>query len=141
MKNIVSTMIVFGLIFLIIVVGAYVFDKVNGFGLIDKVDTSINNGIQTILDDNKTSENITQQTDNNTENLSLLNSNDNVSDNVSDNNTSLNNEVEDEVATSDNSSAVIDNADETDEINDNTTNSEVNSIESNAVDNETDVTM
>lgn len=137
MKNIVSTMIVFGLIFLIIVVGAYVFDKVNGFGLIDKVDTSINNGIQTILDDNKTSENITQQTDNNTENLSLLNSNDNVSDN----NTLLNNEVEDEVAPSDNSSAVLDNAGETDEINDNTTNSEVNSIESNDTDNETDVTM
>lgn len=137
MKNIVSTMIVFGLIFLIIVVGAYVFDKVNGFGLIDKVDTSINNGIQTILDDNKTSDNITQQTDNNTENLSFLNSNDNVSDN----NTSLNNEVEDEVAPSDNSSAVIDNADETDEINDNTTNSEVNNIENNVADNETDVTM
>lgn len=137
MKNIVSTMIVFGLIFLIIVVGAYVFDKVNGFGLIDKVDTSINNGIQTILDDNKTSDNITQQTDNNIENLSVLNSNDNVSDN----NTSLNNEVEDEVALSDNSSAVIDNADETDEINDNTTNSEVNNIENNVADNETDVTM
>ena len=137
MKNIVSTMIVFGLIFLIIVVGAYVFDKVNGFGLIDKVDTSINNGIQTILDDNKTSDNITQQTDNNTENLSVLNSNDNVSDN----NTSLTNEVEDEVAPSDNSSAVIDNADETDEINDNTTNSEVNNIENNVADNETDVTM
>lgn len=137
MKNIVSTMIVFGLIFLIIVVGAYVFDKVNGFGLIDKVDTSINNGIQTILDDNKTSDNITQQTDNNIENLSVLNSNDNVSDN----NTSLNNEVEDEVAPSDNSSAVIDNADETDEINDNTTNSEVNNIENNVADNETDVTM
>ena len=137
MKNIVSTMIVFGLIFLIIVVGAYVFDKVNGFGLIDKVDTSINNGIQTILNDNKTSDNITQQTDNNTENLSVLNSNDNVSDN----NTSLNNEVEDEVAPSDNSSAVIDNADETDEINDNTTNSEVNNIENNVADNETDVTM
>lgn len=137
MKNIVSTMIVFGLIFLIIVVGAYVFDKVNGFGLIDKVDTSINNGIQTILDDNKTSDNITQQTDNNTENLSVLNSNDNVSDN----NTSLNNEVEDEVAPSDNSSAVIDNADETDEINDNITNSEVNNIENNVADNETDVTM
>lgn len=137
MKNIVSTMIVFGLFFLIIVVGAYVFDKVNGFGLIDKVDTSINNGIQTILDDNKTSDNITQHTDNNTENLSVLNSNDNVSDN----NTSLNNEVEDEVALSDNSSAVIDNADETDEINDNTTNSEVNNIENNVADNETDVTM
>lgn len=137
MKNIVSTMIVFGLFFLIIVVGAYVFDKVNGFGLIDKVDTSINNGIQTILDDNKTSDNITQQTNNNTENLSVLNSNDNVSDN----NTSLNNEVEDEVALSDNSSAVIDNADETDEINDNTTNSEVNNIENNVADNETDVTM
>lgn len=137
MKNIVSTMIVFGLFFLIIVVGAYVFDKVNGFGLIDKVDTSINNGIQTILDDNKTSDNITQQTDNNTENLSVLNSNDNVSDN----NTLLNNEVEDEVAPSDNSSAVIDNADETDEINDNTTNSEVNNIENNVADNETDVTM
>lgn len=137
MKNIVSTMIVFGLIFLIIVVGAYVFDKVNGFGLIDKVDTSINNGIQTILDDNKTSDNITQQTDNNIENLSVLNSNDNVSDN----NTSLNNEVEDEVTLSDNSSAVIDNADETDEINDNTTNSEVNNIENNVADNETDVTM
>lgn len=137
MKNIVSTMIVFGLIFLIIVVGAYVFDKVNGFGLIDKVDTSINNGIQTILDDNKTSDNITQQTDNNTENLSVLNSNDNVSDN----NTSLNNEVEDEVALSDNSSAVIDNADETDEINDNTTNSKVNNIENNVADNETDVIM
>lgn len=137
MKNIVSTMIVFGLFFLIIVVGAYVFDKLNGFGLIDKVDTSINNGIQTILDDNKTSDNITQQTDNNTENLSVLNSNDNVSDN----NTSLNNEVEDEVALSDNSSAVIDNADETDEIKDNTTNSEVNNIENNVADNETDVTM
>lgn len=137
MKNIVSTMIVFGLFFLIIVVGAYVFDKVNGFGLIDKVDTSINNGIQTILDDNKISDNITQQTDNNIENLSVLNSNDNVSDN----NTSLNNEVEDEVAPSDNSSAVIDNADETDEINDNTTNSEVNNIENNVADNETDVTM
>ena len=137
MKNIVSTMIVFGLFFLIIVVGAYVFDKVNGFGLIDKVDTSINNGIQTILDDNKTSDNITQQTDNNTENLSVLNSNDNVSDN----NTSLNNEVEYEIALSDNSSAVIDNADETDEINDNTTNSEVNNIENNVADNETDVTM
>ncbi len=137
MKNIVSTMIVFGLFFLIIVVGAYVFDKVNGFGLIDKVDTSINNGIQTILDDNKTSDNIIQQTDNNIENLSVLNSNDNVSDN----NTSLNNEVEDEVAPSDNSSAVIDNADETDEINDNTTNSEVNNIENNVADNETDVTM
>lgn len=137
MKNIVSTMIVFGLIFLIIVVGAYVFDKVNGFGLIDKVDTSINNGIQTILDDNKTTDNITQKIDNNTENLSVLNSNDNVSDN----NTSLNNEVEDEVAPSDNSSAVIDNADETDEINDNTTNSEVNNIENNVADNETDVTM
>ena len=137
MKNIVSTMIVFGLIFLIIVVGAYVFDKVNGFGLIDKVDTSINNGIQTILDDNKTSDNITQQTDNNTENLSVLNSNDNVSDN----NKSLNNEVEDEIALSNNSSAVIDNADETDEINDNTTNSEVNNIENNVADNETDVTM
>ena len=137
MKNIVSTMIVFGLFFLIIVVGAYVFDKVNGFGLIDKVDTSINNGIQTILDDNKTSDNITQQTDNNIENLSVLNSNDNVSDN----NTSLNNEVEDEVALSDNSSAVIDNADETDEINDNTTNSKVNNIENNVADNETDVTM
>lgn len=137
MKNIVSTMIVFGLFFLIIVVGAYVFDKVNGFGLIDKVDTSINNGIQTILDDNKTSDNITQQTDNNTENLSVLNSNDNVSDN----NTSLNNEVEDEVALSDNSSAVIDNADETDEINDNTTNSKVNNIENNVADNETDVIM
>lgn len=137
MKNIVSTMIVFGLFFLIIVVGAYVFDKVNGFGLIDKVDTSINNGIQTILDDNKTSDNIIQQTDNNIENLSVLNSNDNVSDN----NTSLNNEVEDEVAPSDNSSAVIDNADETDEINDNTTNSEVDNIENNVADNETDVTM
>lgn len=137
MKNIVSTMIVFGLFFLIIVVGAYVFDKVNGFGLIDKVDTSINNGIQTILDDNKTSDNITQQTDNNTENLSVLNSNDNVSDN----NTSLNNEVEDEIALSDNSSAVIDNADEADEIKDNTNNSEVNNIENNVADNETDVTM
>ena len=45
------------------------------------------------------------------------------------------------VALSDNSSAVIDNADETDEINDNTTNSKVNNIENNVADNETDVIM
>lgn len=137
MKNIVSTIIVFGLIFLIIVVGAYVFDKVNGFGLINKVDTSINNSIQTILDDNGTNDNNTLQTDNNTENLSVLNS----LDNVSDNNTLSNNEVEDEVAPNDNSSAIIDNTDETKEINDNATGSEVNSIESNVIDNDTDVTM
>ena len=41
MKNILSTIIVFGVIFLLIIIGAYVFDKFNGFGLIDSVDSSI----------------------------------------------------------------------------------------------------
>ncbi len=51
MKNIVSTMVVFGLFFLLIVVGADIFEKFDGFGLIDKVDNSISNGIEHLLDD------------------------------------------------------------------------------------------
>ena len=50
MKNIVSTIIVFGSIFILIVAGAFVFDKFNGFGLIDNVDSSLNNGIKKVLE-------------------------------------------------------------------------------------------
>ena len=35
MKNIVSTIIVFGTVFILIIAGAFIFDKFNGFGLID----------------------------------------------------------------------------------------------------------
>ena len=50
MKNIVSTIIVFGSIFILIVAGAFIFDKFNGFGLIDDVDSSLNSGIKKVLE-------------------------------------------------------------------------------------------
>lgn len=50
MKNIVSTIIVFGSIFILIVAGAFIFDKFNGFGLIDNVDSSLNSGIKKVLE-------------------------------------------------------------------------------------------
>lgn len=65
MKNILSTIIVFGVIFLLIIIGAYVFDKFNGFGLIGKVDSSINNGIQKLIGDNNS-----DLQDNSTDNIS-----------------------------------------------------------------------
>lgn len=49
MKNIVSTIIVFGTVFILIIAGAFIFDKFNGFGLIDNVDSSLNNGIKKFL--------------------------------------------------------------------------------------------
>ena len=50
MKNIVSTIIVFGTVFILIIAGAFIFDKFNGFGLIDNVDSSLNNGIKKVLE-------------------------------------------------------------------------------------------
>ena len=85
MKNIVSTIIVFGSIFILIVAGAFVFDKFNGFGLIDNVDSSLNNGIKKVLEseiDNSTADNSAAQVDNNGKNNYI---NDNISDNQSDN--------------------------------------------------------
>lgn len=77
MKNVVSTIVVFGSIFILIVAGAFVFDKFNGFGLIDNMDTSLNQGIKNVLEnDNKPidnhaeNENISdsKSLDNNTQN-------------------------------------------------------------------------
>lgn len=85
MKNIVSTIIVFGSIFILIVAGAFVFDKFNGFGLIDNVDSSLNNGIKKVLEseiDNSTADNSSAQVGNNEKNNYI---NDNISDNQSDN--------------------------------------------------------
>ena len=85
MKNIVSTIIVFGSIFILIVAGAFVFDKFNGFGLIDNVDSSLNNGIKKVLEseiDNITADSAAAQVDNNQNNNYI---NDNISDNQSDN--------------------------------------------------------
>ena len=84
MKNIVSTIIVFGSIFILIVAGAFVFDKFNGFGLIDNVDSSLNNGIKKVLEseiDNISADSAAAQVDNNQNNYI----NDNISDNQSDN--------------------------------------------------------
>ena len=53
MKNIVSTIIVFGTVFILIIAGAFIFDKFNGFGLIDNVDSSLNNGIKKVLESEK----------------------------------------------------------------------------------------
>lgn len=85
MKNIVSTIIVFGSIFILIVAGAFVFDKFNGFGLIDNVDSSLNNGIKKVLEseiDNITADSAAAQAGNNEKNNYI---NDNISDNQSDN--------------------------------------------------------
>ena len=88
MKNIVSTIIVFGSIFILIVAGAFVFDKFNGFGLIDNVDSSLNNGIKKVLEseiDNITADNAAAQVDNNQNNYINDNISDNQSDNISEN--------------------------------------------------------
>ena len=88
MKNIVSTIIVFGSIFILIVAGAFVFDKFNGFGLIDNVDSSLNNGIKKVLEseiDNITADNSAAQVDNNQNNYINDNISDNQSDNISEN--------------------------------------------------------
>lgn len=85
MKNIVSTIIVFGLIFILIVAGAFIFDKFNGFGLIDNVDSSLNNGIKKVLESED--ENITNSKAAEKEKNALENSyiKDNMSDNAGDN--------------------------------------------------------
>lgn len=83
MKNIVSTMVVFGVIFLIIVIGAYVFDKFNGFGLIEKVDTSINDGIQTLLNDKDNDTSVSIDNNKNTQQIDNKSFNQNSSDNTS----------------------------------------------------------
>ena len=94
MKNIVSTIIVFGTVFILIIAGAFIFDKFNGFGLIDNVDSSLNNGIKKVLEseDDNTDDNISY-TDNSSDNITIDNnsllmdneSNNNIpSDNVSD---------------------------------------------------------
>lgn len=88
MKNIVSTIIVFGSIFILIVAGAFVFDKFNGFGLIDNVDSSLNNGIKKVLEseiDNITADSAAAQVDNNQNNYINDNISDNQSDNISEN--------------------------------------------------------
>lgn len=85
MKNIVSTIIVFGSIFILIVAGAFIFDKFNGFGLIDNVDSSLNSGIKKVLENE--GENIAvNKTEKDEKNIVESNYiKDNISDNTSDN--------------------------------------------------------
>lgn len=119
MKNILSTIIVFGVIFLLIIIGAYVFDKFNGFGLIDSVDSSINQGIDKLVGDNDSSlsdnlsydnssiieSKISPNIDNNTDNISV-----NVLDNISETiDNSSSNALDKEV--SDNTSSSINQQD------------------------------
>ncbi len=85
MKNIVSTIIVFGLFFILIVVGAFIFDKFNGFGLIDNVDSSLNSGIKKVLeseDENIANSKAAEKEKNTVENIYIK---DNMSDNTGDN--------------------------------------------------------
>lgn len=85
MKNIVSTIIVFGSIFILIVAGAFVFDKFNGFGLLDNVDSSLNSGIKKVLESEE--ENIAKNraAEENHSNAESSYIKDNTSDNQSDN--------------------------------------------------------
>ena len=80
MKNIVSTIIVFGSIFILIVAGAFVFDKFNGFGLIDNVDSSLSGGIKKVLESEE--ENLAGKDEHKAENRII---NNNISDNTTDN--------------------------------------------------------
>ncbi len=103
MKNIVSTIIVFGSIFILIVAGAFIFDKFNGFGLIDNVDSSLNSGIKKVLESEE--ENIAagkaaEKEKNVVENSYIK---DNISDNVS------NNSSENSTVTSDDNMSNTDN--------------------------------
>ena len=102
MKNIVSTIIVFGTVFILIIAGAFIFDKFNGFGLIDNVDSSLNNGIKKVLetDDNNKSDEIK---DNTVTNNYIK---DNISDNTTNDNSSKNSEIttDDNISYTDNSS-------------------------------------
>lgn len=111
MKNIVSTIVVFGSMFIIILVGAFIFDKFNGFGLIENVDSSLNNGIKKVLDSDNITEEIIEELDiddNSSLNMknNTVNSSDNITnednktinmdnksinnDNITDNNTNIN---------------------------------------------------
>lgn len=88
MKNIVSTIIVFSSIFIIIVAGAFVFDRFNGFGLIDNVDSSLNNGIKKVLEsenDNITENHTTDVKDNISNDKLMDNDSNNIETNIFDN--------------------------------------------------------
>lgn len=111
MKNIVSTIIVFGLIFILIVAGAFIFDKFNGFGLIDNVDSSLNNGIKKVLeseDENITNSKAAEKEKNTLENSYIK---DNMSDNAGDNSSeNLTVTVRDNMSNTDNKSGnTVDN--------------------------------
>lgn len=112
MKNIVSTIVVFGSMFIIILVGAFIFDKFNGFGLIENVDSSLNSGIKKVLDSDNITEEIIEELDiNDNSSLNINNtavSSDNITnednqtinmdnnsinnDNITDNETYINND-------------------------------------------------
>lgn len=114
MKNIVSTIVVFGSMFIIILVGAFIFDKFNGFGLIENVDSSLNNGIKKVLDSDNITEEIIEELDID-DNSSLYNHNNKVdlSDNITneDNNTINmdNNSINNDNITDNNTNLNIDN--------------------------------
>ena len=107
MKNIVSTIIVFGTVFILIIAGAFIFDKFNGFGLIDNVDSSLNNGIKKVLeseDDNTDDNNKFDEIKDNTVTNNYIK--DNISDNTTNDNSSKNSEIttDDDISYTDNSS-------------------------------------
>ncbi len=105
MKNIVSTIIVFGTVFILIIAGAFIFDKFNGFGLIDNVDSSLNNGIKKVLESDNTDDNnkFDEIKDNTVTNNYIK---DNISDNTTNDNSSKNSEIttDDNISYTDNSS-------------------------------------
>lgn len=70
MKNVVSTIIVFGSIFILIVAGAFIFDKFNGFGLIDNMDNSFNQSIKHVLENENDNTTINNGTEKEKENAS-----------------------------------------------------------------------
>ena len=107
MKNIVSTIIVFGTVFILIIAGAFIFDKFNGFGLIDNVDSSLNNGIKKVLeseDENTDDNNKSDEIKDNTVTNNYIK--DNISDNTTNDNSSKNSEIttDDNISYTDNSS-------------------------------------
>ncbi len=106
MKNILSTMIIFGVIFLLIVIGAFVFDKFDGFGLIENMDNSINQGLTHLISDNDSEEIV----------------NDNVSLNIIDNKTRDNETLNDNISNIVNDNKSMDNKSESSAEDNNTKN-------------------
>lgn len=52
MKNISSTIIVFGFIFILVLAGTFLFDKINGINLLHKLDKEIGTNISSFFNDN-----------------------------------------------------------------------------------------